>query len=140
MDHYIKREDTEKAIATIRKVYHDAKDFNAVSAIDCVAGEIRGEVNNIPVLPIDCHQIVDAEGILLDDSIYAVTAIYYPDGGEPYVKECHNFQCLADIPVIERGFVKLIAERPLEGEVFYYCVDEGGWQRRGITCGYALRR
>ena len=30
-----------------------------------------------------------------------------------------------------------LVEKPLEGEVFYYCKDEGGWQRRGITCGYA---
>lgn len=138
MDHYIKREDVEKAIATIRKTYLKAKNFNALSAIDCVAGEIRDEVSDIPVFPIDCHRIVDAENILLDDSIYSVTAIYYPDGGEaPYVKEYHDFQCLADIPAIEHGFVEVLVEKPLEGEVFYYCKDEGGWQRRGITCGYA---
>ena len=90
------------------------------------------------MFPIDCHRIVDAENILLDDSIYSVTAIYYPDGGEaPYVKEYHDFQCLADIPTIEHGFVEVLVEKPLEGEVFYYCKDEGGWQRRGITCGYA---
>lgn len=135
MDHYIKREDVEKAIATIRKTYLKAKNFNALSAIDCVAGGIRDEVSNIPVFPIDCHRIVDAEAILL--GVYAVTAIYYPDGGEPYMKELDDYERLSDIPVIEHGFVKLIVERPLEGEVFYYCVDEGGWQRRGITCGYA---
>ena len=130
MDHYIKREDVEKAIATIRKTYLKAKNFNALSAIDCVAGEIRDEVSDMPVFPIDYQEI--------DDSIYSVTAIYYPDGGEaPYVKEYHDFQCLADIPVIEHGFVEVLVERPLEGEVFYYCKDEGGWQRRGITCGYA---
>ena len=138
MDHYIKREDVEKAIATIRKTYLRAKNFNALSAIDCVAGEIRDEVSDMPVFPIDYQEIVDAENILLDDSIYSVTAIYYPDGGEaPYVKEYHDFQCLADIPTIEHGFVEVIVERPLEGEVFYYCKDEGGWQRRGVTCGYA---
>lgn len=137
MDHYIKREDVEKAIATIRKTYLKAKNFNALSAIDCVAGGIRDEVSNIPVFPINCHQIVDAESILLDNSIYNAIAIYYPDGGEPYMKELDDYERLSDIPVIEHGFVKLIVERPLEGEVFYYCKDEGGWQRRGITCGYA---
>lgn len=137
MDHYIKREDVEKAIATIRKTYLKAKNFNALSAIDCVAGEIRDEVSNIPVFPINCHQIVGAESILLDNSIYNAIAIYYPDGGEPYMKELNDYERLSDIPVIEHGFVKLIVERPLEGEVFYYCKDEGGWQRRGITCGYA---
>lgn len=79
MDHYIKREDVEKAIATIRKTYLKAKNFNALSAIDCVAGGIRDEVSNIPVFPINCHQIVDAESILLDNSIYNAIAIYYPD-------------------------------------------------------------
>lgn len=137
MDHYIKREDVEKAIATIRKTYLKAKNFNALSAIDCVAGGIRDEVSNIPVFPINCHQIVDAESILLDNSIYNAIAIYYPDGGEPYMKELDDYERLSDIPVIEHGFVKLIVERPLEGEVFYYSKDEGGWQRRGITCGYA---
>lgn len=137
MDHYIKREDVEKAIATIRKTYLKAKNFNALSAIGCVAGGIRDEVSNIPVFPINCHQIVDAESILLDNSIYNAIAIYYPDGGEPYMKELDDYERLSDIPVIEHGFVKLIVERPLEGEVFYYCKDEGGWQRRGITCGYA---
>lgn len=137
MDHYIKREDVEKAIATIRKTYLKAKNFNALSAIDCVAGGILDEVSNIPVFPINCHQIVDAESILLDNSIYNAIAIYYPDGGEPYMKELDDYERLSDIPVIEHGFVKLIVERPLEGEVFYYCKDEGGWQRRGITCGYA---
>lgn len=137
MDHYIKREDVEKAIATIRKTYLKAKNFNALSAIDCVAGEIRDEVSNIPVFPIDCHQIVDAESILLDSSIYNAIAIYYPDGGEPYMRELDDYERLSDIPVIEHGFVEVLVERPLEGEVFYYCKDEGGWQRRGITCGYA---
>lgn len=56
MDHYIKREDVEKAIATIRKTYLRAKNFNALSAIDCVAGEIRDEVSDIPVFPIDYQE------------------------------------------------------------------------------------
>lgn len=107
MDHYIKREDVEKAIATIRKTYLKAKNFNALSAIDCVAGGIRDEVSNIPAFPINCHQIVDAESILLDNSIYNAIAIYYPDGGEPYMKELDDYERLSDIPVIEHGFVKL---------------------------------
>lgn len=44
---YIRRVDIEKAITAIRDLYREEKNFNAVSAVDNVAGEIRECVKNV---------------------------------------------------------------------------------------------
>lgn len=52
MSEYIERKDVEKAIADIRGIYRKARNFNAVSAIDNAAGEIRECVKNADVAPV----------------------------------------------------------------------------------------
>lgn len=52
MSEYIKREDIEKAIADIRGAYRKARNFNAVSAMDNAAGEIRECVKNADVASV----------------------------------------------------------------------------------------
>lgn len=63
MSEYIKREDVEKAIADIRGIYRKSRNFNAVSAIDNAAGEIRECVKNADVAPVvhACWKRVDKD-------------------------------------------------------------------------------
>ena len=51
MAEYIEFEATKQAIDRIRSVYHRARNFNAVSAIDNVFGEIK-EIPAADVAPV----------------------------------------------------------------------------------------
>lgn len=52
MAEYIEFEATKQAIDRIRSVYHRARNYNAVSAIDNVFGEIVDEVPAADVAPV----------------------------------------------------------------------------------------
>lgn len=52
MAEYIEFEATKQAIDRIRSVYHRARNYNAVSAIDNVFGEIVDEVPAAHVAPV----------------------------------------------------------------------------------------
>ena len=62
MAEYIEFETTKQAIDRIRSVYHRARNFNAVSAIDNVFGEIK-EIPAADVAPVvHGHWIICSDG------------------------------------------------------------------------------
>ncbi len=67
----------------------------------------------------------------------AVSAIYYPNDGDSYLKELHDIDTLADIETPENGFIKVIVDTPLDGAVYYWGSHGKFWEKTGITCGYA---
>ena len=72
MAEYIKFEATKQAIDRIRSVYHRARNFNAVSVIDNVFGEIK----EIPAA--DVAPVVHSKWEICCDGYY------------PYCKHCRN--------------------------------------------------
>lgn len=67
----------------------------------------------------------------------AVIAVYNSNDGESYLKIFHNIDTIAEIEVIEEGFIQVLVENPLEGAVYYWGNHGKFWEKTGITCGYA---
>ena len=89
MAEYIEFEATKQAIDRIRSVYHRARNFNAVSAIDNVFGEIK-EIPAADVAPVvhgHWEQVDDTKCRCSRCDIIALIGLY-PHGDKNYCPNC----------------------------------------------------